>query len=43
MNSALTYRNDALFDSGFDVPRDVDECNRVAMFFAKKRATEHIN
>lgn len=38
-----TYRNDALFDAGFAVPRDVDECNRVSMFFAKKRATEHSN
>lgn len=35
------YRNDALFSAGFDLPRDVNDCSRVAMFFAKKRATKH--
>lgn len=32
-------RNDILHDTGFDVPREVADCDRVAMFFTAKRGT----
>ena len=34
------YRNDFAVQAGFEVPRDAGDCNRVAMFFARKPALD---